>query len=109
MIEVSQQPSPGVVETIFVATDRKLDPNGQFGVERSEGLSYAALGISVPPDRKAGSIAYRRFGKLDPKTDFYATGQQNFADAAAFRASDAPLRRVTRAPTDSAVSCSVTL
>lgn len=84
-LDVVPTSSPGIVEPVYVATMRSLMPDGSFGSERSESLSYLALDISVPPDRAPGEIAYRKGGRLDPRKQFFATARTDFSDRAQFR------------------------
>ena len=79
----------GPVETVFVGSTRKVDPEtGTFGKGRSEATAYARFEIAIPPDRALGDITYApRHGPPDPARDFVTTAQVMFPDAAAFRAS----------------------
>ena len=83
-----QAASVGAVRSVFVGTTRKPDPaTGTFGTGRLEGIDYARLDISVPPDRALGSITWPRRGQVpDPSRDFLTTHEQIFANAANFRA-----------------------
>jgi len=77
----------GAVEEIFVATTRQIDPEtGTFGRQRSETEHFARFEISVPPERKLGSITFpRRGGKPDPAKDFLTTEQLIHPNAATFQ------------------------
>jgi esterase/lipase superfamily enzyme len=85
VLDVVPTAAPGIIAPVYVATMRALMPDGSFGSERSETLSYLSLDISVPPDRAPGQIAYRKGGKLDPEKHFFATARTDFSDLAQFR------------------------
>lgn len=78
----------GQVVPVFVGTTRKPDAaTGQFGSGRLEGEDYVQLDISVPPDRKLGTIPFpKKYGPPDPRRDFLTTDQTLYASPAAFRA-----------------------
>jgi len=86
----------GAVEEIFVGTTRKIDPEtGRFGRGRSEEERFARFAISVPPERKAGSIEFPpKRGKPDPRKHFLTTEAEIHANAAEF---GADLRQSLRA------------
>lgn len=46
----------GTVETVFIGTTRKQEPDGSFGAPRSETIRFAQVDVSVPPNRTAGAI-----------------------------------------------------
>lgn len=77
----------GDVETVFIGTTRKIDPEtGRYGTGRSEEIHYARYDVSVPPDRKPGEIKFPRKGaKGNPKTDFLTTAEVLHPTQAAFR------------------------
>jgi esterase/lipase superfamily enzyme len=77
----------GTIEPVFIGTTRNFDPATQtFGSQRSPKLTLARLDISVPPDREPGQIKWPKKGReADPRTDFVATDQVIFSDAASFR------------------------
>ncbi|RID90919.1 alpha/beta fold hydrolase [Gemmobacter lutimaris] len=96
----------GAVEEIFVATTRQIDPEtGTFGKQRSEQEHFARFEISVPPERKLGTITFpRRGGKPDPSTDFLTTEQRIQPDVAAFRKDlVATLQKLPRGKRDAVV------
>lgn len=71
----------GTVERIYVASNRTFDGS------RHEGVSFGRVDVSVPPQRKPGSIIYPRKGaKPDPGTDFLVSGYARFARPQDFRA-----------------------
>ncbi|OIQ78555.1 alpha/beta hydrolase family protein [mine drainage metagenome] len=100
-----QAASVGAVRAVFVGTTRKPDPKtGTFGTGRLEGIDYARLDISVPPDRTLGSITWPRRGKTpDPSHDFLTTQEQIFANAANFRTELSHALRVSSHGTREAV------
>lgn len=77
----------GAVQTIYVATTRKPDPEGGFGVDRSEETHFLRYDLSIPPNRKLGEInwppAYRQ---ADPARDFLTLRAERYRDETAFRA-----------------------
>lgn len=76
----------GVVEPIFVATSRGREPGIQmFDNNRVPGVTYARFDISVPPDRKVGSVTFPRNGNVNAKRDFLTVDEMSFNDAAAFK------------------------
>lgn len=85
----------GTVEPIFVASSRGREEGVQmFNNERVPEVSYARFDISVPPDRKTGSVTFP--GDRAPKStkDFLTVNQMLFADPAKFRQSlDSDLAR----------------
>ncbi len=85
---------------ILVATTRKKsteDPGEMFSGERSEALSYAAVTVSIPPDRKVGSVQWPGALPGDPKRDF-VTISADYLDQRAFAASIADTARRTGHP-----------
>jgi esterase/lipase superfamily enzyme len=85
---------------ILVATTRKKaveDPGSMFGGERADTLSYAAITVSIPPDRKVGHVQWPASLPGDPKRDF-VTVSADYIDQRAFAASIAETVRRTRHP-----------
>jgi esterase/lipase superfamily enzyme len=78
----------GDVRPVFVGTTRDLDPaTGRFTSGRHEGIDYARLDVSVPPDRKLGAIRYPVPGqKPDAAKDFLTTAERLYQGPTAFRA-----------------------
>jgi len=61
----------GVVETIFVATDRTaVEGQPLFTRRRSSPPSFLRFRISVPPDREPGTVTFPTRYPVDPRTDF---------------------------------------
>lgn len=75
---------------VYVATTRVEDGAGSaaagFGVLRSGQTAFARYSVTVPPDRLAGQIAWPGRKPPDPRLHFLTSGEERFADAAAFRA-----------------------
>jgi esterase/lipase superfamily enzyme len=85
---------------LLVATTRKKaveDPGSMFGGERSDSLSYAAITVSIPPDRKVGQVQWPAVLPGDPKRDF-VTVSADYIDQRAFAAQIAETARRTRHP-----------
>lgn len=87
--------SVGVVEPIFVATSRGRQPGPQmFDNSRDPQMSFARFDISVPPDRKSGSVPFPRNGDVNPKRDMLTVTEMLYTDSNTFRtAFDAHLRK----------------
>ncbi|MGL4310872.1 MAG: alpha/beta hydrolase [Paracoccaceae bacterium] len=77
----------GAEQQVFVSTTRKREAVvGEFGSERSETVTYAQFGISIPPDREVGEINWPKGGREpDPITDFVVTDQTIYNNATEFR------------------------
>lgn len=100
LIPVKEQVEGTARVPILVATTRKKtteDPGEMFGGERSDALSYAAITVSIPPDRKVGSVQWPGALPGDPKRDF-VTVSADYIDKKAFAASIAETARRTRHP-----------
>jgi esterase/lipase superfamily enzyme len=85
---------------VLVATTRKRaveDPGAMFGGERADAMSYAAITVSIPPDRKVGHVQWPASLPGDPKRDF-VTVSADYIDQRAFAASIAETARRTRHP-----------
>lgn len=81
-----QAAAVGEVERIYIATMRNPLPEGGFGNERSETVSFARFDVSVPPDRKLGDIVWPpRHGRPNPEKHFLTTAAMSFPAAAPFR------------------------
>jgi esterase/lipase superfamily enzyme len=77
----------GIAQEVFVGTTRKREAVlGQFGVERSETITFARFDVSIPPEREVGEINWPQAGKEpDPTTDFVVTDQTIYTGAPDFR------------------------
>jgi esterase/lipase superfamily enzyme len=75
----------GTVETILVATDRSALPAFPwFGDARAYATSFAEFAISVPPDRKPGSVRFPKGGRVNPERDFLVVAAERLAGRAGF-------------------------
>lgn len=85
---------------LLVATTRKKaveDPGSMFGGERADTLSYAAITVSIPPERKVGQVQWPAMLPGDPKRDF-VTVSADYVDQRAFAASIVETARRTKHP-----------
>lgn len=83
---VPQAIGVGDLENIYVATNRDLGPDGQFGIGRSNTLHFLDLAISLPPNRDVGVVTAARENP-NPAKHFAIAQRTVFADEAAFNAS----------------------
>lgn len=76
----------GAVEDVLVATMRQASDSGPgFGREISTELAFADFKVSVPPDRKPGTVKFPSpSGTPDPSTDFLTVASSQIGDEAAF-------------------------
>ena len=75
----------GTQERIIVATDRAwLGPTQFFGWERAKGTNYAVFDVSVPPQRKVGTLKYPNPKYPNPKTQFIVSSSHRIASEAEF-------------------------
>lgn len=66
--------SVGTPERVIVATTRKPQPEAPyFGEGRSYTTAFGEFTISVPPDRKPGSVRFARDDRMNPDRDFLLT------------------------------------
>lgn len=71
----------GEVEEILVGTTRATD-----GPERSEDVRYGRVDVSVPPERKPGTIKFpEKNKKPNPSTDFVTTQRLAYPSRESFR------------------------
>ncbi len=77
----------GAVRQVYFATTRAPDPTGKnFGPNRSSRLRYGRLAVSVPPDRKPGTITWPDEGRQpDPRRDFVTLDAEDYHDDSGFR------------------------
>lgn len=86
LLVVPQTDPAATQQTVFVATDRGVDPEtGAFGGARSDTLHLARYQVSIPPEHDPGKIEWPR-GAPDPKTHMLTTEETVFADGPAFKA-----------------------
>lgn len=83
----------GTPQTIFAATTRARDPDGKFGFRRSEALSFLELTVSIPPNRRPGSLKFG-YDDPDPRREFTMARRDTLASEQAF---EARLRQALRA------------
>lgn len=75
----------GTPRTIFAATNRGALPNGNYGAQRSDGISLLELTVSIPPSRQPGTLKFG-YADPDPATEFTMAGRRQFGSEAAFAA-----------------------
>jgi esterase/lipase superfamily enzyme len=80
---------------MLAATTRQrstTDPGEMFNGERGDGVSYASIAVSIPPDgaRKIGAVQWPASLPGDPRRDF-VTVSANYLDKPAFTAALATL------------------
>ncbi|THH34635.1 alpha/beta fold hydrolase [Aliishimia ponticola] len=69
---------------IYVATNREQTPEGFYGIGRSNELKLLRLLVSIPPERKIGTISDGQ-KKPDPVKDFTLARQARFDSEVSFR------------------------
>ncbi len=75
----------GSVQRLLVASSREATPGGiDYGRNPAGGLSFSRIDVSVPPDRKLGTVTFPGGGGPDPKRDFLTIDAAGLADSAAF-------------------------
>lgn len=79
-----QAASGGATERIFVATVRSTEGITAIKAERSDGLTFAAFGVSVPPTHEPGRTPQQSSVVPNPIRDFMLAGQDNFTSADGF-------------------------
>lgn len=96
-------PGPGIPDArrvdMLAATTRAVaeDPAVLFSGERGDGVSFANIVVSVPPDREVGSLQWPRSAPADPRREFAVNSVQKLdaaQTAAWFRTSVGKSRRV---------------
>jgi esterase/lipase superfamily enzyme len=82
---IDQPANIGTLQTVFVATNRAPDTNGEiFNGKRSAALSYASYVISVPLAHQPGKVEWAE-GKPDAATDFVTVDRASFAGSSDFK------------------------
>lgn len=87
-LEVTAAPAPGATEhELLVAATRERVKTGpaMFNGERTSGLDFADLSISVPPSHHSGDIEWPSPLPGDPKTEFVARSLAYVDGAEAFK------------------------
>ncbi len=100
LIPVKDQVEGTARVPILIATTRKKavqDPGEMFGGERAEALSYAAVTVSIPPNRQVGQVQWPAALPGDPKRDF-VTVSADYIDSRSFAASIVETARRTKNP-----------
>jgi esterase/lipase superfamily enzyme len=100
LIPVKEQVEGTARVPILVATTRKKssqDPGEMFGGERADALSYAAVTVSIPPNRQVGQVQWPAAPPGDPKRDF-VTVSADYIDNKTFAASIVETARKTKNP-----------
>ncbi len=79
--------SVGAQKAVFVATTRGRDAKtGVFNNHRSEKERFGRIVVSIPPDRKLGTIVWPSARRSpDPRRDFLTSSDELFTSRAAFR------------------------
>jgi esterase/lipase superfamily enzyme len=74
----------GTKRTIYAASIRKQEANGNFGFRRSEQLNLLELTVSIPPTHQPGDL---KFGYANPKPEkqFAIAGRHTFDSPDAFQ------------------------
>ncbi len=63
--------------TVFAASSRSKNPDGSFGVDRSETLSLLELTVSVPPTHTPGNLRFS-YANPNPQKEFVLADQKAF-------------------------------
>jgi len=69
-------PTTGEIMPIFIATTRKMTPDGGVSAELSSTTNYLMNLISIPKDHKTGVIERPSFGSESRKSHFVFAGQR---------------------------------
>jgi esterase/lipase superfamily enzyme len=82
---IDQPANIGTLQTVFVATNRATETNGEiFNGKRAFALSYDSYAISVPRAHKPGKVEWAD-GKPDIATDFVTVDRASFAGSPDFQ------------------------
>ena len=77
--------APGTVETVLVSTTRaSAAAPALYSDARSADPQFARFDISVPPDRKPGTVTFSKRNVVNPETDFVVTSFKRLPDDRAF-------------------------
>jgi len=75
----------GTVEEVIVASSRvQYETLPWFGEARAFRTGFATFRVSVPADRKPGTVSFPRLDRIDPRKDFHVVSAQPLAGAAEF-------------------------
>ncbi|HHG88876.1 MAG TPA: alpha/beta fold hydrolase [Devosia sp.] len=83
----------GSLQSIFVASSRNRLPDGSFGIERAQSLSFATYQVAMPNRRAPGSIPPEPFGTSN---EFASLEVARQASLSAFSATVLDAARTTR-------------
>lgn len=72
------------VVPILVVSSRNVQDDGSLGTGRGDGLAYGRYDVSVPPNRKAGSVTLSRF-RANPRKHFATINNEIFPQESTFR------------------------
>lgn len=73
----------GSVVPILVVSSRNLNADGSLGSARGDGLAFGRYDVSVPPNRKPGSVSLGRFS-ANPRKDFATINNEIFTSETTF-------------------------
>jgi esterase/lipase superfamily enzyme len=100
LIPVKDQVEGAARVPILVATTRKKstqDPGEMFDGQRADALSYAAVTVSIPPNRQVGQVQWPSALPGDPKRDF-VTVSADYIDGKAVAGSSVEAARRAKDP-----------
>lgn len=72
------------VVPILVVSSRNVKEDGSLGTARGDGLAFGRYDVSVPPNRKAGSVTLARFS-ANPRKHFATINNEIFNSESTFR------------------------
>ncbi|GHD98274.1 hypothetical protein U879_11350 [Defluviimonas sp. 20V17] len=75
----------GKIETVFFSTTRNLKPHGKFGDARIYDPHFGQVKVSIPPDRKPGTLEVSG-RRIDPERFFTIAAETRYAGPTKFRA-----------------------
>ncbi len=70
--------------TVFAATSRQPEENGNYGFRRSKDLSLLELTVSIPPEHKPGTLNFG-YANPNPRKEFTMAGRKQFDSPAQFQ------------------------
>ncbi len=85
------------IQSIFVASSRKLRDDGTYGFERARDLSFATYEVSIPKNRQIGSVPPSFLGS---SAEFSATRTTPIASLSAFSSTVLNYARSVRASSE---------
>ncbi len=75
----------GSVVPILVVSSRNLKADGSLGKGRGETLAFGRYDVSVPPNRRAGTLSLPSFWSTNPRIHFTTLNNEIFASESLFR------------------------